>query len=442
MSTTVEIERLRLAALRQPGAKERTNGVIKFQCPQCRDEGHDAHQDNAALFLRDGTWGCAFASKGAPDGRCHWEAIGRTLGAWPSTLHHETTAPTAGPPTSPPTLTILGAGAFIAQTFTDPEPLIESILSDEGGGWLGGEEKTSKTWWMEAEALALALGKPLAGRFAVTRRHRALILEEEDSPRRTHRRLRAVLRGYDVDPDDPDVQRDLDAWLRISVWSGFTLDNAELVAQLDAAIRAFRPEVVYIDCLRKVTLKDLNKADQASLLLATLDDFRRRDGVIFRLVHHFRKQQGFRTGRGSQEIGGSFVLGAWGENSLFFEPVGRKQGPVHVQVQSKDSAPVPGFTLTLESEGPAHAPSRIRLVATEEVDPHAADEVVFQTVASGTTEPAYKGDPGVSVQAAMKATKLSESTVRRALKNLLEVERCLVTGTTNKQAKLYGVTPS
>jgi hypothetical protein len=177
------------------------------------------------------------------------------------------------------------------------------------------------------------------------------------------------------------------------------------------------------------------------LLLATLDDFRRRAGVIFRLVHHFRKQQGFRTGRGSQEIGGSFVLGAWGENSLFFEPVGRKQGPVHVQVQSKDSAPVPGFTLTLKSEGPAHAPTRIRLVATEEVDPHAADEVVFQAVASGTKESAHKGDPGVSVRAAMKATKLSESTVRRALSNLLEVERCLVTGTTNKQAKLYGVTP-
>jgi AAA domain len=224
MSTTAEIERLRHVALRQPGAKERANGVIKFQCPQCRDDGHDAHQDNAALFLRDGTWGCAFASKGAPDGRRHWEAIGRTIGAGLSTLHHEDPAPTDAPTTSQ--LTILGAGAFIAQMFTEPDPLIESILSDDSGGWLGGEEKTGKTWWMEAEALALALAKPLAGRFAVTRRHRALILEEEDSPRRTHRRLRAVLRGYDVDPDDPDVQRDLDALLRISVWSGFTLDNA------------------------------------------------------------------------------------------------------------------------------------------------------------------------------------------------------------------------
>ena len=338
-----------------------------------------------------------------------------------------------------PTLKIMGMGTFVAQRFPEAEPLIEGILSDDGGGWLGGEEKTNKTWWMEAEATSLALAKPLAGRFTVPQRRRALILEEEDSPRRTHRRVRAVLRGHGVDPDDPAVQKDLDAWLRISVWSGFTLDNALLVAQFEAAIKDFKPAVVYIDCLRKVTLKNLNHADEAGALLAILDDLRRRYNVVFRLVHHFRKQQGFRTGRGSQEIGGSFVLGAWGENSLFFEPIGRKQGAVRVEVQTKDGAPVPGFTLKLESEGPSHNPILVRLVAKEDVDPHAADEVVYQAVATLPKQEAVKGEPGVSVQKLMEATKLSESTVRRALKNLIDAERCIVTGTMTKQAKLYGV---
>src|SRR4030095_13324755 len=100
----------------------------------------------------------------------------------------------------------------------------------------------------------------------------------------------------------------------------------------------------------KVTLKDLNKAAEAGALLAILDDLRRRYNVIFRLIHHFRKQQGFRTGRGSQEIGGSFALGAGAENSLFFEPIGRKQGLVRVEVQSKDGAPVPPFRLAITTE--------------------------------------------------------------------------------------------
>lgn len=342
-------------------------------------------------------------------------------------------------PDEAPTLTIIGMGAFIAQAFPEPVPLIEGILSDDGGGWLGGEEKTNKTWWMEAEATSLALAKPLAGRFAVPRRRRALILEEEDSPRRTHRRIRAVLRGHGVDPDDPAIQADLDAWLRVSVWSGFTLDNPLLVAQLDAALADFRPAVCYIDCLRKVTLRDLNKANEASALLAILDDFRRRYSVVFRLVHHFRKQQGFRTGRGSQEIGGSFVLGAWSENSLFFEPIGRKQGAVRVEIQSKDGAPVPGFTLKIESEGPSHALDLVRLVAQEDADPHDADELVFQAVATLPKQEAVKGEPGVSVKALAGALKRVDKTIRRSLDRLCVDERCLVTGSMSKGAKLYVV---
>src|SRR5438132_1682474 len=75
------IERLRHAALQQPGARERASGYVKFQCPQCRDDGHDKHRDNAGLYLRDGTWGCAFASGTPALGRAHWDAIGCVLGA-------------------------------------------------------------------------------------------------------------------------------------------------------------------------------------------------------------------------------------------------------------------------------------------------------------------------------------------------------------------------
>ena len=61
----------------------------------------------------------------------------------------------------------------------------------------------------------------------------------------------------------------------VSVWAGFTLDNPALLEQLRARLLGtFRPAVVYIDCLRKVTMKDLNKAPEASALLATLDALR------------------------------------------------------------------------------------------------------------------------------------------------------------------------
>src|SRR5262249_20801371 len=156
-------------------------------------------------------------------------------------------------------------------------------------------------------------------------RRRVLMLGEEDSPRRYRARIPALLRGHGLDPDDPHLRDDLDHWFRISVWAGFSFDNPAMLERLRTTIVDFEPAVVYVDVLRKVTLRNLNDSAEASRLLAVLDELRRRHGVVFRIVHHFRKVQGFRAGRGSQEIGGSFVLGAWAEASLFFEPIGRKQ---------------------------------------------------------------------------------------------------------------------
>ncbi len=200
-SPSPEIQRYLDAAMRQPGAKRRSSGV-KFQCRGCADDGHDRHRDNAVVWA-SGRWGCAVG------GRAHNAAIARQLGvAGGADGKSKLPVSDVDPNTTRPALTIVGMGTFIAQTFSESEPYIEGILSDDGGGWLLGEEKTNKTWWMEAEATSLALAKPLAGRFQVPQRRRALILEEEDSPRRTHRRVRAVLRGHGVDPDDPGVQAD------------------------------------------------------------------------------------------------------------------------------------------------------------------------------------------------------------------------------------------
>jgi hypothetical protein len=238
------------------------------------------------------------------------------------------------------------------------------------------------------------------------------------------------------------VRRVLNLQLRVCVWSGFSLDNLRVLEELRAHILDFHPEVIYIDCLRKVTLRDLNKAPDASTLLALLDGLRREFGIIFRLIHHYRKVQGFRAGRGSQEIGGSYVLGAWGENSLFFEPIGRTQGPVRVAVQSKDSAPVPGFRLRLDTEGPAHNPDIVRLLIEEDVAPVDLDELVYQAVAVLPSIAALVGKPGVPLEAIAAAVKRSPRTIRRPIKSLEDAGRIVAIGQLAKQKLLYAVKES
>lgn len=337
----------------------------------------------------------------------------------------------------------IGLGDFLARDFPPTAPLIEGVLFSDGGGWLGGEEKLMKTLYAEAESLGLALGRPVCGRFQVPARQRVLFIEEEDSPRRTHTRFRALLRGQALDPDAPPVQADLNAWFRLEVWSGFTLDEPAWVARLAATLEAFRPAVCYLDVLRKLTRRDLNKASEAGLLLAELDALRRRYGVLFRVVHHYRKVQGgYRVGRGSQELGGSFQLGAWAENSLFFEPIGRKQGAVKVEVQTKDGPPVPAFTLRVEAEGPAHAPTRLVLHAEAVTDRSAAEQLQDQILqvlgALPTVEPLI-GMPGVPVKAILHAVKRSDRPVRTALRTLVDTKHVAVVGQAGKRADLYAL---
>ena len=121
---------------------------------------------------------------------------------------------------------------------------------------------------------------------------------------------------------------------------------------------------------------------------------------MFRILHHYRKTQGFRAGRGSQELGGSFQLGAWAENSLFFEPIGRKHGAVKVEVQSKDAPPAPAFALVFESEGPVHDPTWVRLRAEEltETSVRARNlDAVLQALGTVPPSSAVEGLPGVLI---------------------------------------------
>lgn len=106
----------------------------------------------------------------------------------------------ASPKADAPVPLGIGGGAFLRRTYPPPSPIIEGLLSDEGGGWRGGEEKLGKSYEVADETLCLAFALPVLGRFAVPAPRRVLLVSEEDSPRRTWRRLRVLLRGHALDP--------------------------------------------------------------------------------------------------------------------------------------------------------------------------------------------------------------------------------------------------
>ena len=323
-----------------------------------------------------------------------------------------------------------GGGAFLRRSFPPPRPLIEGVLSDEGGGFRGGEEKLGKSIEVLDEIICLTFGLPVLGRFPVPTPRRVLLISEEDSPRRTWRRLRALLRGHDLDPDDPGVQATLDDRLRVSAWAGFRFDDAAMVARFEATLAEVRPDVVYLDVLRKLTRANLNKADEASVFFDRLDDLRRAYDCVFIVVHHYRKSQGQRSGRGSQEMGGSYVLGAWGENSIFFEPLGRDaRALVKLDIQVKDAPPAAPLRLVITSDGPPHDPVwlKVRAVELSEAGTGTKNrEAILTALRTLAPIPAEDlgGALGIPVDALAKAVGLSEKTVKTHLK-LLQTDQAV-----------------
>jgi putative DNA primase/helicase len=325
------------------------------------------------------------------------------------------------------------------------EQIIDGILSTDGSGFLGGTEKTGKTYEALTEAVGIALGLPVLGH-AVQEPRRVYFVAVEDSMRRVQSRVRAILRGYGLDPAAPEVQQALaERFVVRPAGRGVSLDDPEFIKTLHEVCQGYKPDVVYFDVLRKLTRGNLNDPTYASTICGIFDDLHERYGVVVRVVHHFRKPQGPKPfGGGSSEIAGSYVFGAWANDSLFFQR--GRDGVTVVTFQSKDLAPLPPFTLKLYTEGPRHDPHLVRLVA-EDVKPKAPastpiDAKIITLMPTLATTTAHKGKPGISMETLIKATGAGENTVRRAVDRLVKVKRLVEVGTFAKGAKLYALDDS
>jgi KaiC/GvpD/RAD55 family RecA-like ATPase len=340
-------------------------------------------------------------------------------------------------PEADPALTtagFVGGGEFLGRPLPERAALVEGLLYDDAAGFIAGEEKTGKTLFAEHLTLALVFAQPVGGRFAVPGPSRVLFVEEEDSVRRTQRRLRKMVRGFGLDPDADDVRAQLDAGVRLSVWSGVSLDDETWWTRLEEEIATFKPRVLVCDPLSKMTSRSLLKAEEIRPLLNRLDALRRRYSIVVILIHHYRKQQGERLGRGSQEIAGSYVLGAWAEQSLYLEPKDRTGRLVSLTLQSKDAETPAQPLRVVVTETPT------ALTVTVEDLPTAAGmaERVWEALGTASPSAPHTGLAGVSVKTLMVVLKVrSDKTIRVALADLATAGRVVEVGMTTKQAKLY-----
>jgi hypothetical protein len=126
---------------------------------------------------------------------------------------------------------------------------------------------------------------------------------------------------------------------------------------------------------------------------------------------------------------------------LFFRPIGRRQGAVEVDVQSKDAPPQPPFRIILESESEGDELRLVRLRAEDGAVAAEADltERVYQAIATLPSNGSRPDQTGVTIKTLADHLKYSEKSVRRALTELRTEDRIVRKGKIARGADLWAV---
>src|SRR5262249_27629829 len=99
-------------------------------------------------------------------------------------------------------------------------PIIETLWPDGTLGFLGGPSKAGKSSYAMEEAVCLANGWPVFGKYNIAVPKRVLFIEEEDDRAKVTERYQAIVRQHGGDP-----KADVTAPIWFSIGTGFKADE-------------------------------------------------------------------------------------------------------------------------------------------------------------------------------------------------------------------------
>ncbi|MCU0223162.1 MAG: AAA family ATPase [Acidobacteria bacterium] len=158
----------------------------------------------------------------------------------------------ASEPEPYPTLTI---DWILDADIPAPTYLLPGIEEGDTFG-LFGPTGSSKTLWTLAVGLALAAGRPILGKYEISRRYRVLMLSEEDSTARTMRRVRRLCACMGID------RQDIQDTFHVLSKSGFLATNPTALDRLRRTLDHLKAEVTFIDSINQTSgIKALKDAE-------------------------------------------------------------------------------------------------------------------------------------------------------------------------------------
>ncbi len=224
----------------------------------------------------------------------------------------------------------------------------QGILQADSVHVIAGEPKANKTWFGLDLLVGMATATPVAGEFAVDRKHHVAAFLAEESPRSARARLAAFARGRGLDP--------VAALERVFVQCRGSLDlgSDEDLCNLLATCRLLPggpPSVVLLDPLRDLHRAEENDSGAMSIIMGNLRALRSILGCSVIFVHHTSKASKDTSARrpGQRMRGSSAIHGAVDGGAYMALKDSTGTTFVNdVEIELKAARGAGRFTLTLE----------------------------------------------------------------------------------------------
>lgn len=241
------------------------------------------------------------------------------------------------------------------------DAMIDTLWPQRDSGVLLGPDKAGKSTYALEEALCLATGWPVLGRFNVSVPRRILYVTEEDLSERMRRRIYDLIRLHPESGvgDDAGAR----AYFRllqdqrtfaVVVKQNVRLHDAGSVAKLEQAVKEYGTEVLYLDALGEMTQQRISHDHDAGQVV---DVFRRLEaaGPVLRVIHHTSKakRHGWTPDTATvRDASGHHAIADWCRASLLFS----RRAPVTVQPKPALVVEVPSL---IRFEGSDGAPVKV-----------------------------------------------------------------------------------
>jgi hypothetical protein len=183
---------------------------------------------------------------------------------------------------SPTVIQLVNAGKWINERPPDPDPILENVVDSKDKMVVIAPSKMRKSFLMLQMALALAAHPKFLG-WIIPKKRRVLYIQLEIQEHHCWRRVRNLARAMGISADD------LGDRLMIINGRGLGIRGAAGLERIKQVITDFKPEVIIIDPIYKISEGIENAAEDFKVLLGEFDKLAEDTGAAIFYVHHDTK---------------------------------------------------------------------------------------------------------------------------------------------------------